>query len=414
MSYFRLIIIKVFLLGFASGLPIAMTASTLQAYLYDNGVTLTNIGLFSLASVPYSLKFLWAPLIDGIKFPILHSLLGRRKSWIVVFQALLIVSFYMMGSINAQENLLLLASIVFMTSFLSASQDIVIDAFRIEMLDDEDQGMGVAAAILGYRIGMLGSGAGALYISHYYGWYAAYLSVISMMLIGVAAAISCKESIDRVKTQVVSLGLIKDSFIKPFIEFSSRQGWWNILLFIALFKMSDAFAGVMTNSFLMDIGFTKKEIAEIVKLYGVIATLTGSVIGGAMLKHMSYYSALLISAALQMGSNLVFVLQAYKGHDIILLAANISVENLASGISSAILVAYISKICNKEFTATQYALLSSVAGVARSTLASSSGKIAELFGWPNFFIISSILSLPSIYFLNLIFKKQGKNADKFS
>lgn len=411
-SYFKFIIIKVFFLGFASGLPIAMTASTLQAYLYDNGVTLANIGLFSLASIPYSLKFIWAPLFDEIKIPILHNLLGRRKSWIILFNVLLILSFYLTGSINAQENLFFLASIVCLTSFLSASQDIVIDAFRIEMLDEADQGIGVAASTLGYRIGMLCSGAGALYVSHYYGWHAAYLSVIFMMFIGLIAAISCKESLDRSSnSQSLSLDSIKNSFVKPFVEFSNRDSWWNILLFVGLFKMSDAFAGVMTNSFLMDIGFNKKEIADIVKIYGIIATLIGSIIAGSMLKTLPYYKALLIGGILQMVSNLVFVLQAYQGHDVMFLAINISIENLASGISSTVLLAYISNICNREFTATQYALLTSTAGIARSTFSSSAGKVAELCGWSNFFIISSILSLPSIYFLNLIFKKKDKNAN---
>jgi len=404
-TYLRLVMLKILGLGFISGLPLALTGSTMAAYLQDNAVNLADIGLFSLVAMPYTLKFAWAPLLDQTRLPLLSSILGHRKSWIILLQLLMMMTIYSMSLVDMQQNLPLFAALALMTSLLSASQDVVIDALRIEMLPQEDQGIGATVAILGYRLGMLASGAGALYISHYHGWPQAYISMSILVSIGILTTLSCKEAeycIPKFKTPSLWL---EHAFVRPVSEFVKRGGWLNTMLFIVFFKMSDAFAGSMTTPFLMDIGFNKGEIASIVKVYGLTATLLGFVVGGSLIKSLGYYRSLFWGVILEMTSNWAFVAQAIAGHDNFMLMINISVENFASGISAAALVAYISHLCNREFTATQYALFSAIAVMARTTLSASSGFMAEGLGWVAFFITTSLLSLPALYLLKHELKK---------
>lgn len=404
-GYLRPLMLKVMGLGFASGLPLALTASTMTAYLQDNGVSLSSIGLFALVGVPYSFKFAWAPLLDQVKIPWLTEALGRRKGWILLLQALLVVSIFQMGLIDVKQDIVLFAIISIMVSFLSASQDVVIDAMRIEMVDDEDQGAAAAASILGYRLGMLSSGAGALYVAHYYSWQKAYYAISVMMLLGMAVVLMCKER-KVVFVKAISPSMwIQQAFIGPFSEFIKRDGWLGVLALIGFYKMSDAFAGAMTTPFLMEIGFNKQEIASVVKVYGLGATLLGFVAGGGLIKRLGYYRALFVGAVAQMLSNLVFVAQAIEGYDIAMLMVNISIENFASGLSGSALVAYISHCCSREFTATQYALFSAIAVMARTGFSAFSGSVVEACGWIMFFIGSSFLTLPALYFLKCEFKK---------
>lgn len=391
--------LKVLGLGFASGLPIAFTASVLITYLAENKLDLKTVGLFSMAGLPYTIKFLWAPLLDNMRIPYFTKLLGMRKGWILLLQLILMSLIYSLGQVDINNNLLILAMVAVLIAIFSASQDIVIDAFRIEMLSQEDQGAGVAVAAFGYRMGSLLAGAGSLFIAHYYDWETAYTVMALTMIIGLVATLSCVEA-SRVIPKFESIDVwMKHAFINPFGDFLKRKNWYNTVLLIIFFKMSDAFSGVMTNPFLLDIGFDKKEIATIVKLYGVNAIFLGFFIGGIMIKRLDYLKALLWGCLLQMLSNLVFVLQAKVGHDVTMLIINISIENLASGIGSAVLMAYMGHICNKNFVLTQYALFSALAGTVRTTIAGFSGVMAQYFGWVDFFMLSVLMSSPVLYFL---------------
>jgi PAT family beta-lactamase induction signal transducer AmpG len=405
-SFIQPIFIKILALGFASGLPRALTASTLAAYLQDYGISLSAIGLFSLVAIPYSIKFFWSPLLDQFSAPFIFKKLGHRKGWISLINLLIVLTIFSMGAINPADNIYTLALSALLLAFLSASLDIVIDAFRIELLSDEDQGTGAAAAVFGYRLGMLASGAGALYIAHFYDWKLCFEVMSYLMIIGIIATMLCREKPHKKPIIFHSLSSwSKNAFISPLLDFIKRPHAADILLLIVFYKMSDAFAGTLTTPFLMNIGFNKQEIATIVKVYGFAATVIGFFIGGQFIKSLGYNRALFWGVILQMISNLVFVIQANAGHDELVLTLAISVENMASGISSAALVAYISTLCNKSFTATQYALFSALAVTASTVLSSPAGYVAEYTGWITFFVISSILSLPSIYFLNNISKK---------
>ena len=410
--YFQFKIITIFLLGISSGLPLALSGSALALMLLESGVDIAKISLFGLASTPYAFKYLWSPLVDNLRIPILSKLLGRRRSWLLLTQALLTVVILFVGlQVNISENLFFIGISILTLSFLSATQDIIIDAYRIEILSEEDQGMGVATAVLGYRVGMLLSGAGSLYLAHFFGWKIAYCTIGSLILPGLIAAFLYGEPIND-QAKPVESGLINwfsHAFIKPFLEFIGRQNWILILLFIMLYKLSDAYLSMMTTPFLVEIGFSKLEIANIIKIYGFIAMSCGMFVGGYLLKsYKNSYSLLAFGLILESLSNLAFLVQSLYGHDNMILTFVISVENLCSGISTAMLVAYISNMVNKEFTATSYALLTSFVAVGRATLSSSAGSMTLLLGWTNFFIFTSLLSLPAFICLYYLYHKNKK------
>jgi PAT family beta-lactamase induction signal transducer AmpG len=404
--FLRKKLICVFLLGIASGLPLLLTISTLTVWLSQVGVSKTAIGIFAIIHIPYSLKFTWSFCFDYFKIPLLSNMFGRRRSWLFVIQVLLFFAIISLGTSSPDKNLLFTGYVAFLVSLLSATQDIIIDAYRIESLREEEQAAGSAMAVYGYRVGMFIAGAGALLISSQFGWGTAYFACATFLLIGsVAAIILGEEKITTQQGEKVNKSIkdfINDAIISPLADFMTRDHWVLILLFVIFFKMSDAMLVTMANNFYVDVGFSANEIALVVKSFGFIMTMVGSALGGYLAFRLNITKALAIASIFQSLSNLVFILLTYTGHDLNALYIVITVENLSGALGNVVIVAYISRLCNVHFTATQYALLSSVSAVARSIFSTPSGKIVELFGWKYFFVFSAILGLPAIIFLYYI------------
>ncbi len=414
-------IIGIALLGFSSGLPLALTFSTLTFWLVEAGISKTAIGLFAAVSTPYALKFMWAPIMDRAPLPVLARLLGRRRSWLLTTQASLMVSLVMLGSADPANNAWLTALAALFVAFCSASQDIVIDAYRVEVLEPRQYAAGAAAVVFGYRVGMLASGAGALYLAEVVGWFEVYCTMAALVLVGVSVTLlgrepevaASPESVELEKRAAEYLasrphlrGPIADSLawlysgvVCPFVDFMSRPRWAVILLFVMLYKFGDSLAGVMTNPFLIEIGFTKSEIATIVKTYGLAATLIGAGVGGSLMNSLGLVRSLWICGVLQMLSNLMFAVQAVAGHSLSMLTITIGLENLAGGMGTAVFVAYLSSLCNFAYTATQYALLTSFMSVARTWLSSSGGWLAENMDWVPFFVLTTVAAVPGLLLL---------------
>lgn len=403
-------VLVVLAMGFASGLPLLLTLSTLSIWLTEEGVTLTSIGLFALVGAPYSFKFLWAPLIDRAPIPLLTAWLGRRRSWLLVIQAALIGAIVCLGASSPGTAPFWTAFWAVAVSFLSASQDIVIDAYRIEILDERQQGAGAAVTQFGYRIGLLASGAGALFLADNASWFTVYAIMAALLLIGVATTVLAVEP-RAAAASPAGGGLaaaLQDAVIGPFVEFIQRSGLRAALLvlaFILLYKFGDAFAGVMANPFYIQIGFTKSEIASVSKVFGLVATLAGVFLGGLVVGRFGVVPALLVCGVLQMGSNLMFAVQAAVGADVTLLFATIGIENLSGGMGSAAFVAYLSLLCNVAYTATQYALFSSFMAFGRTLLSSSSGWVADHVDWVTFFVISTAAAIPGLLMLLWMMKR---------
>jgi PAT family beta-lactamase induction signal transducer AmpG len=414
-------VIAILFLGISSGLPLALTGQTLSLWLKDEGLSLTAIGLFAAVGTPYALKFLWAPIMDKARIVGLSNALGRRRSWLILTQILLIAATLALGFSEPSANIGLTALLAIVVAFASASQDIVIDAYRVEILEERQLAAGAAAVVFGYRIGMLVSGAGALYLTSVVAWPVVYAVMAALILVGVATALLNPEPsvMDTSETGSrereieawlavrpylsgslgVALAWLYIAVVCPFAEFMSRPAWAAILLFVIFYKFGDSLAGVMTFPFLDDIGFSKIDIANVAKVFGFGATLVGLALGGALMAGVGLYQSLWICGILQLVSNLMFVVQAMAGADITLLALTIGLENLAGGMGTAVFVAYLSSLCNVAYTATQYALLSSLMVVARTWLSSSGGALAEWLDWIGFFLLTTGAALPGLILL---------------
>lgn len=403
-------LVAVLLMGFSSGLPLALTGATLAIRLAELGISLTAIGLFTLVRFSYSFKFVWSPLIDRLPLPGITTRFGRRRGWALVIQAALALAILALGFTDPSENPWPTVIAAIIVAFLSASQDIVIDAYRIELLRPEEQGAGAAATQWGYRFGMIASGAGALYAATFGGWAFAYALMAALMAVGMLTvwrtpepdAAGALEPLPGETAAARVVAWLQRAVVAPFADIFSRGGVAGallILLFVVLFKVGDAIAGTMSNPLYVRLGFTRDEIATIVKIYGVIATLVGVAIGGVIVLRFGVFRALLIGGVLQMLSNVVYIVLVWAGHDLAVLAMAIGVENLTSGIGSAAFVAYLSGLCNIAFTATQYALLSSLATTGVNILSASGGYLADELGWVRFFIASMIMALPGLLLL---------------
>lgn len=409
-------IIAILFLGFSSGLPLALTASTLGVWLTEAGVSKATIGLFAVVGTPYTLKFLWSPLMDAMQFPVLGRVFGFRRGWLIATQLLLMISLLCMGLADPTHNAWWTAMLALMVAIFSASQDIVIDAYRVEILKPEQYGAGAATAVLGYRIGMIVASAGALYLATYFGWMVTYWVMAALMAVGIITVLLCGEP-ERHKAQKeindhTPLDWIREHVIAPFSDFMKRPHWIAILLFILLYKLADAFMGVMTNPFLIDIGFSKEQIATVVKLYGLIATILGSFVGGALVFRLGMIRSLWICGVGHGVTNLLFVVQSYLGADVQFLALSITLENMTGGMGTAVFIAFMSGLCNLHFTATQYALLSSFSAFGRTWLSAPAGWVAELLGWSGFFVFAAVLAIPGLVVLWWLGKRTplGKTA----
>jgi PAT family beta-lactamase induction signal transducer AmpG len=397
--------VTIFFLGVSSGLPLALTLGTLSIWLARVGIDKTTIGLLGVVTLPYTLKFLWAPLIDRLPMPVIGRWLGRRRSWALATQLALAGAIIAMALTDPTASIGLFAVFALLVAAVSASQDVVIDAYRVEILDAPRYGAGAAVGVFGYRVGMLISGAGALYLADEVGWSAVYLIMAACVSIGIVTVLLSREPTapERVPSAASRLGaFLRDSVIAPLIDFTRRRLWLVVLLFVLFYKFGDAMAGAMTGPFLVELGFSNAEIASVSKLYGFIATLVGLAIGGWMIARLGTFTSLWIAGIAQLLSNLLFALQAEVGHDNGMLALTIGLENFSGGIGTAALVAYLSGLCNLLYTATQYALLSALAAVARTVLSTPAGSLAEATGWITFFGITAALALPGLALLYVL------------
>jgi len=393
-------------MGFSSGLPLALTFGTLSFWLSEVGVSRTSIGLFALVGISYSVKFLWSPVIDRMPIPLVTSRFGRRRGWALAIQPALALAILALGLTDPRSDPGATAIAAVVVAFLSASQDIVIDAYRVELLRPEEQGAGAAATQWGYRIGMLVASAGALYAASFGGWSFAYGLMAALMAVGMATVwLTPEPGIGPLETLAGDSALsrivawLERAVLAPFADMFSRRGAVAILAFVILYKFGDALAGTMSNPLYVSLGFTKVEAANIAKIYGFLAGLSGLALGGIVVLRIGVLRALLVCGVLQMLANLMYVLQAWAGHSLPVLALTIGVENLTGAMGSAAFVAYLSGLCNLAFTATQYALLTSLAAVGRTTLSASGGALADIVGWSPFFVIATLACLPGLVLL---------------
>lgn len=405
-------VLIVLLLGFSSGLPLALSGSTLAVWLTESNVDLATIGLFSLVGLPYTFKFLWAPIVDALDVPVLSRLLGRRRGWLIFTQLLLIAAIVFLGFCDPLTSLPLIIFGAVLVAAASATQDIVVDAFRVESLETSEQGAGMAGYVAAYRIGMLASGAGVLVlvallerlgIARESVWMWGYIAAAGGMAIGMIATLLATEP--DAPPQVVDhnhkpLRRLAETATGAFGEFLARDSAVVILLFVVLYKFCDAFAGALTAPFVISIGFDKATYAAVVKGVGLAAALIGGFAGGMVVRALPLATSLWIGGILQMASNLTFAWLALVGTSVPALTATIIVENFTGAIGTVIFVAYLSALCgDRAHTATQYALLTALAAVGRTTLASGGGFIAEDWGWVTFFIITAVAAIPSLALL---------------
>ncbi|MEM7043394.1 MAG: MFS transporter [Pseudomonadota bacterium] len=453
-------VIAVLFLGFSSGLPILLILKTLSAWLADVGVEKSTIGLFGFVMAPYAFKFLWAPVMDGMPLRPLTSMFGRRRGWLLASQVCLMAAIFGLGQTHPSIDPFMTALMAFLVAFFSASQDIVIDAYRIELLSDHQQGAGAANVVTGYRIGMWVAGAGALYVADLAGWSVAYTAMALLILIGVVTVLVLPEpDSDRPTASTADdataaqqnrtlylmiaagiglfLGVVvwdqyglraglvagvaaaailavlstlfgrssayRRAAIQPFQDFFQRNGLTIalvILAFISLFKASDVLLTLMANPFYLEVGFTKSQIAWVSGTFGFLVTFLGAYIAGAMIYRIGIMPGLWISGVLMMASNLMFALQAYVGAHYGLFHLTILVENLSGGMGTTAFVAYLASLCNRQYTAVQYALLTSfMQMLGKFVIVPSSGFLVEDFGWINFFVLSTVAGIPALILL---------------
>jgi PAT family beta-lactamase induction signal transducer AmpG len=380
------------LMGFSSGLPLLLTGSVLQAWMTEAGVDLGTIGLFALVGLPYTLKFLWAPLLDRFT---LSASLGRRRGWLLLIQLILMLLIAGLGFTNPAHGAVAAAVVAFSVAFFSASQDIVIDAYRRESLADEEQGLGASLYVNGYRISMLLASGGGLILADFIPFSMVYLIMAGVMFIGIVTTLMAREPGIPAGTP----RSLYEAIARPFLEYFARRDAVLILLFILLYKIGDTMANQMTVPFYLELGFSKTEIGTVVKVFGFWATVIGSLVGGALILNLGIYRSLWVFGILQALSTAGFAVLAELGKSLIGLATVIAGENLSSGMGTAAYIAFMASLTNKRFTATQYALLSSLMGVPRVIVASPTGYLASYLGWEGFFLICVFIAIPGLWLL---------------
>ncbi|WOH65905.1 AmpG family muropeptide MFS transporter [Bradyrhizobium sp. BWA-3-5] len=407
-------VLVVLMLGFSSGLPLALSGSTLLVWMRESGVDLGTIGLFALVGTPYTLKFLWAPLVDALHVPIFTRAFGRRRGWLVFSQLLLIGAILLLALTDPARSPLFVALGALLVATMSSTQDIVVDAFRVESLPESEQAAGMASYVAAYRIGMLVSTAGALFIVTGFestgitrgaAWMWGYVAMAALVLIGTITALVATEPDQSARAEAATrsesaFSRVSHAAIGAFSEFLTRRDAFAALAFVVLFKFTDAFSGTMTAPFVIDLGFTRNDYAAIVKGVGLAATLIGGFAGGFVARRYSLAASLWIGGVLQAIANLSFSWLAFVGVNQWALAFAITAENFTSAIGTVIFVAYLSALCrNPLHTATQYALLTALAAVGRTYLSSGAGYVAKATGWPMFFVICVLVAIPSLILL---------------
>ncbi|MCR9219304.1 MAG: MFS transporter [Alphaproteobacteria bacterium] len=392
-------------MGAASGLPYILIVSTLGYWLARLGVGLEAIGIFGLVALPYAWKVVWAPVIDRAPPPGPFRRLGRRRGWAIPIQLALAGAILALGFADPAAAPWLVAVLALSVGFFGASQDIVIDALRIELLKEDEQGAGAAATQLGWRVGGLIAGAGAIGLSDFVGWPIVFAVMAGVVLCGMAAVLMAPEPAPEAAADVLERpqrdwrAALTGAVVDPFREFLTRRDALAILIFALLYKFGDAIGGAMANPFYVDLGFSGAEIAAVTKLFGLIATVAGVLGGGLLVRRFGLYPALMIGGVAQAATNFAFTWLALAGQDLSVLTVAIAVDNFAGGLGSAAFVAYLSSLCNTAFTATQYALLTSVMAQGRAMLSAGSGFLAEALGWPLFFAVTALLAVPGLLLL---------------
>ena len=376
------------LTGFSSGLPLLLTGSTLKFWMREEGLDLTSIGVFGLVGLPYTLKFLWAPLLDRIVLPFG----GRRRGWMFITQVALLITLAFMAFAQPAIHLPAIAGLCLLIAFASASQDTVLDAYRREYLKDEELGIGSSIFVNGYRLGLLASGALALILADYLSWPAAYFIMGMCMVIGIMATAYAPEPM----VETIPPTSLREAFVGPLLEFCRRPGWLSILLFILLYKIGDSMASEMLSPFWVDLDVSKSTVAGIIKTFGLAASIGGGVLAGLVVYRWGIISSLLVFGFLQMISTAGFALLAIFGNHLFLLTTVIVFENLTGGMGTTAFVAFMASLTDKRFTAAQYALLTSVMGIPRVFAGSTTGLLATWLGWEGFFVFCTVLAIPGL------------------
>ncbi len=379
-------------LGFSSGLPLALTASTLQAWLVSEKVDLSIVGAFSLVGLPYALKVFWAPLMDRFSPP----WLGRRRGWIVSIQILLAVAILSLGCCSPGSFPAYVGLAALVTAFLSASQDIAIDAYRADVLREAELGPGAATAVVGYRSAILVSGALALILSDHVPWRTVYSLMAAVMLVNTLFTLTAPEP----EVKVIPPRSLKEAVWGPLTGYFKRSGAVEMLFFILIYRLGNVMAGAMTTPFLLDIGFSRSDVGMVNKVFGLISTIVGTLVGGSIVAKIGINRSLWVFGFLQALSNFAFTALALIGKSYPAMICAIGIENICVGMGDAAFIAFMMSLCDKRFTATQYALLTSFMAVGRIVAGAPTGAVAQALGWPVYFSLSVLGAIPGILLLS--------------
>lgn len=422
-------VIGMLFLGFSAGLPLLLVLGTLSFWLSEAGISRSTIGHFSWVGLAYALKFLWAPLVDRLSLPFLTARLGRRRAWLLLSQICIALALLGMANTDPLDNLTHMVFFALAVAFASATQDIALDAYRIEAVEVAKQGAMAATYQAGYRIAMITAGAGVLWIAAFFDpneaiyvyrpWQIAYSVMAAFMLVGMMTTFIISEPIRRISAEttareaqmrahlaaaglsgvlLTSVAWVHAAILSPFVDFIQRYKWQALLMLalIALYRISDVVLGVMSNPFYQEMGFTKDEVATVSKVYGVIMTLVGAALGGILTMRMGVMRTLMLGAILSALTNLLFIWLAGRGHDVAALVFTISADNLAAGIASSAFIAYLSSLVNQAYSATQYALFTSVMLLLPKFIAGFSGDYVDAFGWVGFFTTTALIGIPVV------------------
>lgn len=434
-------VVGMLFLGFSAGLPLLLVLGTLSFWLSEAGIARATIGHLSWIGLAYGFKFLWSPLVDRLNLPILTARLGRRRAWLLVSQICIVAALLGMANTDPVLNLTHMVWFALAVAFASATQDIALDAYRIEAVEIEKQGAMAATYQAGYRIAMITAGAGVLWIAasidpseatyDYRPWQVAYTIMAGLMLVGIITTFIIREPEKKISTfttereahareRFAAAGLtggvltatawVYSAVLSPFIDFIQRFKWQAalILALIAVYRISDVVMGVMSNPFYQEMGFTKDEVATVSKVYGVIMTIVGAALGGLLTMRMGVMRTLFLGAVLSAATNLLFVWLVSRGHDVGALVFTISADNLSAGIASSAFVAYLSGLTNQAYSATQYALFTSVMLLLPKFIAGFSGEFVDAYGWANFFTGTALIGIPVLILVWLAARMQEK------
>lgn len=433
-TYLQPRVVGMIFLGFSAGLPYLLVFSTLSAWLHDEGITRTAIGFFSWVGITYSIKVFWAPVIDRLPFPLLTQILGKRRSWMLVAQFAIMTGLTGMALTDPHGSLTQLAGFALLVAFGSATQDITIDAYRIEAVARDLQGAMAANYVLGYRLALLAAGAGAFYIADAFSWSTAYLAMAALMGVGMVTTLTIREpahasnrQAEQLETTLEeTLGIrdrqslsariaawFADAVVSPFVDFFQRNGKTAllILLLVAFYKLSDITMGVMANPFYLDLGFSKIEIANVTKIFGFFMTIAGAALGGLFVVRYGISKPLLGGAILVMTTNLLFVWLSSVEPSLFILSVVISADNLSGGFATSAFIAYLSSLTNTTYTATQYALFSSLMTLPAKIMGGFSGIVVDAAGYTSFFLYTSLMGIPAIVLVYYLLLRKNAAPD---